>query len=275
MVRGIERRSIFLDVHDRLDLLTRLERVLEGSGARCYAWALMPNHFHLVLRPKRVPLSRLMARIGTGYARRFNERHDRVGHLFQNRFRSRIVEDDADLVGVVRYVHLNPLAGGIVNSLGELETHPWCGHGALLAVYPVPGFQAARETLALFGEEPSAARRALRSWMHEGWTHGLEPEAIDPEAPARADVARRSLARDARWDALLGRVGARFDLPREALCNGAIGRRLAKPRAVLAYLGVQRLGLGVCEVAGRLGISPAAASRAVSRGRSLVGPVEP
>ena len=99
MVRGIDRLPIFLDDADREDFLHRLSRLIPQLGFLCFAWALMPNHVHLVIRSGQVRISQLMARLGTGYARRFNERHGRVGHLFQNRFRSRCVVDDADLVG--------------------------------------------------------------------------------------------------------------------------------------------------------------------------------
>ncbi|MBW1688614.1 MAG: transposase, partial [Deltaproteobacteria bacterium] len=109
IVRGIEGRRIFRDDADREDFVERLERLLPELGFLCYAWAFVPNHAHLVLQTGPVPLSRLMARLLTGYARRFNERHERSGHLFQNRFRSRVIEDDSDLLGVVLYVHRNPL----------------------------------------------------------------------------------------------------------------------------------------------------------------------
>ena len=90
MVRGIEGRPIFSDDHDRRELLSRISRVFPECGTRCYAWALMPNHAHLVIRTGHRRLSHVMARLGAGYAGYFNERHARAGHLFQiatSRFR--------------------------------------------------------------------------------------------------------------------------------------------------------------------------------------------
>src|SRR5512134_2440276 len=121
MLRGIERRRIFADDSDHEDFLRRLSDLAPALGFRCFAWALMPNHVHLVLRSGQARISQLMARLGTGYARYFNERHARVGHLFQNRFRSRRVLDDADLMGLTLYVTRNPLAGGLVADLHALE----------------------------------------------------------------------------------------------------------------------------------------------------------
>ena len=87
MVRGIERRRIFRDDLDRRDFVARLDRILPEEGWSCFAWALMPNHVHMVMQGSGRNLSRVMARLGTGYARGFNARHGRSGHLFQNRFK--------------------------------------------------------------------------------------------------------------------------------------------------------------------------------------------
>ena len=131
MLRGIERRQIFLDARDHEDFLRRLDHLIPELGFRCFAWVLMPNHVHLALQTGPVPLPRLMARLGTGYAGYFNRRHDRVGHLFQNRYKSRLVADERDLLGVVLYVHRNPLRAGLVASMEALGRLDWCGHGAL------------------------------------------------------------------------------------------------------------------------------------------------
>ena len=132
MMRGIERRRIFRGDEDRLDFLARLDRLLPEEGWRCFAWVVMPNHVHLVIQSARGGLSRLMARLNTGYARGFNLRHGRSGYLFQNRFKSRIVCDEADLVGLVVYVLRNPLEAQLVSSPRELEAYRWCGLGALM-----------------------------------------------------------------------------------------------------------------------------------------------
>ena len=86
--RGIERRRIFDDDADRDNFLERLGAILEETSTPCYGWALIPNHFHLLLRTGKVPISTVMRRLLTGYAVSFNRRHRRYGHLFQNRFKS-------------------------------------------------------------------------------------------------------------------------------------------------------------------------------------------
>ena len=131
MVRGIERRSIFRDTKDRADFLARLAALADAGALVVYAWALLPNHAHLLVRTGQRPLARSMRSLLTGYAGTFNRRHHRVGHLFQNRYKSVVVEEEAYLVELVRYLHLNPLRAGILRDLRALDRYPWTGHAAL------------------------------------------------------------------------------------------------------------------------------------------------
>jgi len=132
MARGIERRKIFRDDDDRESFLQRFALILEETQTQCYAWALMPNHFHLLLRIGPTPLSKVMRRLMTGYAVTFNGRHRRRGHLFQNRYKSVICEEDPYLLELIRYIHLNPLRAKLVKDFKELDKYPWTGHSAIL-----------------------------------------------------------------------------------------------------------------------------------------------
>ena len=106
IARGIERRPIFKDDGDRNDFLHRLGTVLTDTRTGCYAWALIPNHFHLLLRTGDVSISTVMRRLLAGYAVSFNRRHHRSGHLFQNRFKSVLCQEEPYLQELVRYIHL-------------------------------------------------------------------------------------------------------------------------------------------------------------------------
>ena len=138
MARGIERRKIFLDDKDRTSFLERFAVILDETQTQCYAWALIPNHFHLLLRIGPTPLSKVMRRLMTGYAVTFNKRHKRSGHLFQNRYKSVVCEEDAYLLELIRYIHLNPLRAGLVKDLKELDKYPWTGHSAILGRHKNP-----------------------------------------------------------------------------------------------------------------------------------------
>ena len=132
MARGIERRKIFRDDKDRNSFLERFAIILEETQTQCYAWALIPNHFHLLLRTGPTPLSKVMRRLMTGYAVTFNLRHRRAGHLFQNRYKSVVCEEDPYLLELIRYIHLNPLRAKLVQDMNGLDKYPWAGHSAIL-----------------------------------------------------------------------------------------------------------------------------------------------
>jgi REP element-mobilizing transposase RayT/uncharacterized protein YerC len=114
--RGVDRRPIYADDADYNGFMECLENVLRESRATLVAYCLMPNHFHLLIQVRDTPLSVIMQRVLTLYARRFNKRHNRVGHLFQERFRERLCSDNAYLARIIPYIHLNPVRGRLVAS---------------------------------------------------------------------------------------------------------------------------------------------------------------
>ena len=92
--RGIERRNIFKDNTDRNRFLERLGSVFQKTFTPCYGWALIPNHFHLLLKTGQEPIAQIMRRLLTGYAVTFNRRHRRYGRLFQNRYKSILCQEN-------------------------------------------------------------------------------------------------------------------------------------------------------------------------------------
>jgi putative transposase len=132
MARGIERTKVFRDDEDRESFLSRFADVLESTQTQCYAWALVPNHFHALLRTGTTPLSKVMRRLMTGYAVSFNRRYKRRGHLFQNRYKSIVCEEDPYLLELLRYIHLNPVRAGMVKDMKGLDDYPWTGHSVVL-----------------------------------------------------------------------------------------------------------------------------------------------
>src|SRR5574341_2505759 len=110
----------FRDDQDREDFVARLGKLTESGALAIYAWALLPNHFHLLLRTGKRPLARTMRSLLTGYAGVFNRRHRRSGHLFQNRYKSIGVEEEVYFLELVRYLHLNPVRAGLVSGLEGL-----------------------------------------------------------------------------------------------------------------------------------------------------------
>jgi REP element-mobilizing transposase RayT len=133
MARGIEGRDIFVRKQEREEFLDRLgEIVSQKGGPTLYAWALMSNHFHLLLRPAEIHLATIMQRLMTAHAINFNKRHKRTGHLFQNRYKSIVVEEDTYFLELIRYIHLNPVRAGIVDSMSGLEKYRYAGHSVVM-----------------------------------------------------------------------------------------------------------------------------------------------
>jgi len=119
LARGNELKDIFYDEEDRLLFLETIGEMSERYEIDIFAYVLMGNHYHILLRTNRANLSKSMQWLGLTYTRRFNIRHFRSGHLFQGRFKSIIVQNDAYLMQLSCYIHRNPLRAGIVERLAN------------------------------------------------------------------------------------------------------------------------------------------------------------
>ena len=124
-VRGNNRQPIFTDTVDYQRYLAEARRCFSEYPSSILAYALMPNHVHLVLQDHRGLLSRSMQVLNARYTRSFNQRHQRVGHLYQGRFYARLVDQDSYLLEVTRYVHLNPVRAQLVD---QPERYPWSSY---------------------------------------------------------------------------------------------------------------------------------------------------
>jgi REP element-mobilizing transposase RayT len=297
IVRGIERRDIFLDDDDRRLFVERFSKLLSVTGTECLAWALVSNHFHLLLRPHATRLSVFMRRLLTGYAVVFNLRHHRSGHLFQNRYKSVVCEEDTYLLELLRYIHLNPLRVGLVKTVDELDSYPWSGHAVIMGMQELAG-QQTDEVLRLFSQRKRTARRKYKGFVTDGIKNGRrddliggglrrsvkqarpgEYEAYDERILGSGEFVER-LRQETESIAVSGPHLALEEIIRQA--SKALGveqemlrernreRELADARAVICYLAVRRFGHSGVEVAKALNISRSGVSVAVRRGVEIV-----
>jgi len=303
MVRGIERRRIFHIDADREDFVGRLANMATAAGVIVYAWALIPNHAHLLVRTGTRLLGRVMRSFLTGYAGAFNRRHKRSGHLFQNRYKSIVVEEESYLLELVRYLHLNPLRAGVVPDLRGLDRYPWTGHSALLGSVPRP-WQATKTIIQQFGPTIRRARAAYRAFVAAGIAQGRRPElqggglvrSLGGWAVVKSlrrgrehylgderilgstefveqllrDVMRvhTSAPRGMSLDTLVARVYRHLGLNPAHLAVGGRSRAVTRARAGIAYWWSEGLGHSGRALAPVLGISPQAVYQAVARGRA-------
>jgi putative transposase len=302
MVRGIEGRRIFRDDRDRDDFIQRLARLVPATGLTVYAWALLPNHIHLLIRTGPRPLARIMRSLLTGYAGAFNRRHHRHGHLFQNRYKSIVVEQDPYFLELVRYIHLNPLRAGLVNDLKALDRYPWTGHSAIMDGIDRL-WQAVPEVLEQFGPRREAARRRYRQFVAAGIPQGRKPElqggglvrslggwsavqelrrgresyTSDERILGGSDFVaallneiegqRRPIRSAPALDEIIDRVCEATGLRPEALRGTGRTATACRSREGVAYIWVEALGQSGRILALALGVRPPSIYRAAQRGR--------
>jgi len=309
IVRGIERRKIFCDNADRDAFVARLGRVLIETDTDCFAWALIPNHAHLLLRSGGTPIAGVMRRLLTGYAVEFNRRHRRHGHLFQNRYKSILCQQDPYLLELVRYIHLNPLRAKLVADYGNLKEFRYGGHCALMGKCR-NGWQNTEYILSLFGQKVSEARRSYSAFVQKGVSDGRKPELVggglirslggwtaakafrgkkdrikgDERILGDGDFVQEVLegcqqqlepryhyhAKGYDFDWLVGYVATLFGLDRGIVTRPGRYPDTVEARSVLCYWAAREFGISTVELSKRLGISQPTASQSVKRGEKIV-----
>jgi len=125
MVRGVNKQSIFLDMEDYLRFLRTLSEIKKRCEYTIHAYCLMDNHIHLLLQEGAATVGHIMQRIGTSYVKWHNQKYQRVGHLFQNRFLSEAVDSDSYFQKLLRYIHQNPVKAAMVSACGD---YPWSSY---------------------------------------------------------------------------------------------------------------------------------------------------
>ena len=177
IIRGIEKRRIVDDKVDRARLVQRMEDLSKETGTSVYAWSVMTNHAHILLKSGNRGLSYFMRRFLTGYAITYNIRHKRYGHLFQNRYKSIVCDEDAYFRELVRYIHLNPLRAKIVKTLSELDKYPWCGHSVIMGKKK-RDWQDRNYVLRWFGKKEKEAKSVYRQYVEKGIVEGRREDLV-------------------------------------------------------------------------------------------------
>ncbi|MFN2353678.1 MAG: transposase [Desulfopila sp.] len=308
IVRGIEKKQIFKDDTDREKFLERFGVILSDTKTDCFAWAIIPNHFHLLLRTGATPISSVMRRLLTGYAMYFNRRYSRSGHVFQNRYKSILCQQESYLLELVRYIHLNPLRAKLVKDYQELSTYPYCGHSGIIGKMKRE-WQNTDFVLQLFDDKVAKAVSKYQKYVHEGIAMGQRHDLIGgglirsqggwqkiqenrrnkvyqkgderilgdggfvEEALRKAEqtLARKSQlqAQGIDRDKVVERIAVLLQLcPGEVLAKGK-KRKIVAARSLFCFWMSRELGVSHVSLARQLELSQAAISLAVDRGRKL------
>ena len=163
--RGDRREDIFEDDQDRQEFLSILEQVITQFNWTCHAWCLMDNHYHLLIQTPDGNLSKGMRQLNGVYTQASNRRHRRVGHLFQGRFKAILVDSDAYLLELARYIVLNPVRAGMVKKPADWT---WSSYRASVGLEPSAPWLSADGLLALFAKRRSLAQQRYAQFVAEG-----------------------------------------------------------------------------------------------------------
>lgn len=272
MNRTARRRRVFRDAAD-LDLFVRTLSQLPGRfGARVHAWALMGNHYHLLLDAPDGQLPRAMAWFGGTLARSMNAAHGLDGPLFRGRYLNRVVEDDGYWRHLLAYVHLNPLGGRV----GHPDQSAWSSHRAYAGLDPAPAWLCREELLGLYGsvdvyratiDDLVAGRSKLPEVFDEALMWRPPSTTGSRLEPLPATVSTLSP------DEALAQVAALCEVSREDLLRDRRGRIGNLPRALAAWWLGRSAMLSRAAVGELLGMSPLAVAGAANRIRRAEGQV--
>jgi REP element-mobilizing transposase RayT len=300
IIRGIEKRNIVHNQYDRKNFVERLGHLAEETDTAVYAWALLSNHAHILLRSSEAGISHFMRRLLTGYAINFNLRHKRHGHLFQNRYKSIICEEDAYFGELVRYIHLNPLRANLVQSLAELDQYLWSGHSVLMGKKK-NDWQDRHYVLKWFGRQKKEAIKDYREYVKKGMERGQRPELVGgglirskggwsqvksirrnedremfdarilgsgdfvdqiiKEAAVNVKYQFTEGKRKRKVEEYIATVCEKKDITINELRSGSRRKHVSRTRAAIANYIVKNYGVTLAEAARQLGVSTSAVSK--------------
>ncbi|MDA8104140.1 MAG: transposase [Nitrospiraceae bacterium] len=310
MVRGIDKTAIFKDDEDKARFLERLGHNITEGKCTVYAWVLMSNHVHILFKSGRDGISSVMRRLLTWYAQYYNRRHRRMGHLFENRYKSILCEEDAYLLALVRYIHLNPMRAGILKTMEDLDHYSWSGHRTIIDRAKDPWMDA-EYILAQFGDNRRKALREYRRFMAEGAGQGHSRELtggglVRSQGGWSQVLAMRRRGRQEEFDErILGggdfvnnilkeaedrqlrqlkakRSGKNIQKIIEEECReygvssvelqgGSKRRKVSNARATIGLRSRAELGLSAAEIARHVGVNTSGITRAIERAESPSG----
>ena len=300
MGRGIDGIKIFRNKNDHEDFLSRLEHLCEKKTLSIYAWALMDNHFHLLVRTGKHSLSDSMRKLLTGYVVNYNRRYKRYGHLFQNRYKSILCEDDPYLLELTRYIHLNPLRAGVVKDMRELRRYEQCGHSAIVGTINRP-WQDRETVLAYFGKKRRPAIEKYEKFVEDGIKAGNRPDLVggglirslggwsqvlslkragskiysDERILGGSDFVKNAIKDAEKKEketlrlnqkisdlvSLAGKICKGEGVEISDLCSGIRKKDVVRSRRIFCQLSVKRMGYSGAEIARFLGITTSAVNR--------------
>ncbi|ACM19400.1 transposase, Y1_Tnp domain-containing [Geotalea daltonii FRC-32] len=243
ILRGNAGEPLFFKDRDRFRFYLHMQEVIERFRCRIHGFCCMTNHVHLILQVEEIPLSRIMQSLSLKYTRWINYTRRRTGHLFQGRYKAIMLDADAYLLELVRYVHLNPVRAGMTECP---EGYRWSGHNAYLGKEMLP-WLTTEWVLALFSGEINAAIQHYRQFLLDGIAEGRRNEFHSGTCEGRilgddcfADKAltraNQHWRREWQLDELIDAICRRYGIAAKELKAPGKKRPFSEARAVAAVL---------------------------------------
>jgi len=272
MMRGNAGCDLFFSDADRSRFLLLLQEGIERYGHRVHAFCLMTNHVHLLIQVGEVPLSRIIQNLGFRYTRYINSRKQKLGHLFQGRYKAILVEADTYLLELVRYVHLNPVRAGLSKAASDFD---WSSHHAYTGKVMVPWLYT-QEVLARFAEDESRAKQLFQFFTEEGGGEPRRPEfhsgshqgqilGDDAFAERALSAAGQLFATRPSLTEIINAVCREYQTGKAVPYDKGKMRQGAEIRAMAAWIVQDMDGLTLTSLAAELGRDLSALSKAAGR----------
>jgi putative transposase len=272
ILRGNSRQNIFLAEADRFTWGSLVSDSVDRYEHRIHAYCWMTNHVHLAVQAGREPLAGCMGFLASNYARKFNLKTTRTGHLFERRYIAILIQEDAYLQELVRYIHMNPVRAGLAATPADYR---WSSHHAYLGKSH-PAWLTTDQVLTMFGTSKAAARKRYADFMGDPQgqsTISLLRVGNDDDSRALGDdgwlqMQLGSLEAQPEWqslDELVEDICARHNIAEAELRSKSRGRRHARIRAEIALAAIESGTAAVSEVARRFGRSQPTLSRSMHR----------
>ncbi|MFH1726055.1 MAG: transposase [Elusimicrobiota bacterium] len=262
LARGNDGQIIFQRRKEWDGFLDLLSDIRGEDDFRLLAYCMMSNHFHVLVEIEDTPLSKIMHRLMTTWSKRFNIARRRIGHVFQGRFKAIIVNDDAYLIHLLRYIHLNPIKAGLVRSP---EEWPWSGHREIMGRHE-RGLIDSDRVLNLFDPDRKKALAQYERHVLDGMDDPAAMEHPMPERTAARPTPRKPRLGAERLDldALVSKAGEETGIA-VATIRGR-GRSWAASAARRAFIAdAYSAGHSLTSIAAFLDISQSATSRALQK----------
>lgn len=272
VLRGNAGDPVFFDDRDRYRLYLIIQHAVEKFRCRIHAFCLMRNHLHLVVQVEDIPLSSIMQNISLRYTKWINHTRKRTGHLFQGRYKAILVDADAYLVELVRYVHLNPVRANVSPTP---EDYPWSGHRCYLGSELIP-WLTTEPVLSLLAPGIEQARKAYASFVYDGMTEGRRDDFHSGTCEGRIlgddqftdNILERA---DQRGDwnyslaDVISLVCAHYRIPSEQLQTSVNNRPMPQARGIAAAIVQMSPHLRLTDLAQLLGRERSALGKAAQR----------